>query len=115
MTNNLRCGNTDILYPITLAEVRWLKESISIGSAPGPDGLSSRDLKRIPDGDLLRTYNIKLERARSTKEWQEARTILIPKTDTPESPTEFRPITITSTLTRGLQKILAKRLSDSVG
>ena len=106
-------GRIDILNPITLEEIQWLKGTISVGSAPGPDGLSSLDLKRVPDEELLRVYNLKLQRACSTEYWQEARTTLIPKVDNPESPTEFRPITISSTLTRGLHKILAKRLAAS--
>ena len=114
MPNDLRYGETDILYPITVDEARWLKKTISTCSAPGPDDLLSKDFKRIPDSDLQHLYNFKLERACSTKDWQEARTVLIPKSDTPESPTEFRQIMITSTLTGGLYKILAKRLADSV-
>ena len=81
------------------------------GSASGPDGLSTRDFKRIPDSDLQDLYNAKLAWGRSSLDWQEARTILLPKTDNPESPSEFWPITITSVLTRGLHKLLAKRLN----
>ena len=106
-----RFGQANILHPLSLEEVRWIKKSVTPGSASGPDGLSTRDFKRIPDSDLQELYDAKLAWGRSSIDWQEARTILLPKMDNPESPLEFRPITITSVLTRGLHKLLAKRLN----
>ena len=104
-------GQASILEPLSLEEIRWLKKTVTPGSASGPDGLSSKDFKRISDADLQELYNLKRAWGQSTIDWQEARTILIPKTDNPEFPAEFRPITISSVLTRGLHKILAKRLT----
>ena len=42
------------------------------------------------------------------------RTTLIPKKDNPLDPADFRPITVGSVLTRGLHKILARRLEGRV-
>ena len=104
-------GQASILDPLSLEEIAWLKKTVTPGSASGPDGLSSKDFKQISDADLQELYNLKLTWGQSTIDWQEARTVLIPKTDNPESPAEFRPITISSVLTRGLHKILARRLT----
>ena len=107
-------GDIDILYPITLQEVQWVKKTITLGSAPGPDGLTSADFKNMPDLQVQTAYCAKLQWGITTEMWQEARTALIPKSDNPRAPSEFRPITITSNLTRGLHKILAKRLGSLI-
>ena len=46
--------------------------------------------------------------------WTKGYTALIPKVDNPRTPSDFRPITITSVLMRGLHKILAKRISRNI-
>ena len=63
-------------------------------------------------GELKAYYNATLERATTHPEAVEGRTVLIPKSDSPAGPGDFRPITVTSVVTRGLHKILARRVAE---
>ena len=80
----------------------------------GPDGLTSEQLQNLFDQKLLTICNRKLELGFSTIDTQKGTTTLILKNDNPESPSEFRPITIISILTRGQHKVKAKRLANEV-
>jgi len=104
--------NADLWSPIFAKEIRAAFPPK--GSAPGPDGLSAGELRDIPVDILVRLFNIFMICGRLPRHLLESRTILIPKKDDASSPDEFRPITISSNLTRTFHKILANRLSRSV-
>ena len=111
--DNIVGGDINILGPITI-EVRWLKKTIDRFSAPRPDGLRATELLQIPDERLQQAYTQVLEVGSFSGLWKAARMTLIPKNDNPQDLAEFRPIMMTSCLTRGLHKILAHRLAESV-
>lgn len=77
----------------------------------GVDKINAKDLLMWHQPSLASFFNIILvvEGLPST-----ARVTLIPKTDLPETPSDFRPIAITSVLTRALHKILARRLRETL-
>lgn len=79
-------------------------------TSPGPDGITSRQLRAVPLDILTRIFNIVLICGRLPERLFKSRTTLIPKKDNAVEPGNFRPITDSSVITRTLHKILAKRL-----
>ncbi|KAK2577952.1 hypothetical protein KPH14_000751 [Odynerus spinipes] len=91
--------------PIDPAEI---KESLpEAATAPGPDGLTARQLRAVPLNILRRILNLFLLSGRLPKHLLESRTTLIPKKDGASEPGDFRPITVSSVLTRTFHKVLA--------
>ena len=45
----ITCSVMDIMGPVTLEEVEWLKKTLDRNSAPGPDGLNATDFISIPN------------------------------------------------------------------
>ena len=101
-----------LLAPITVEEVINILKS-SNESAPGPDGVTLKSVKSVPVGTLTRMFNLWLISERLPDCLSSARTILIPKSDSPTHPSEYRPITIGSVIVRIFHKIMARRLSGS--
>lgn len=100
-------------FPITPEEV--LKYSLGPGdSAAGPDRVTKATLKRLGAVKLAFIYNCLLMLGNPGPELAKGRTTLIPKKDNPANPSDFRPITITSHITRGLHKVLAERLGRTI-
>ena len=98
--------------PITSYEV---KSAIPAnGTAPGPDGVEAKELRKVPLEILVRVYNIFLYVGKLPGELLKSKTTMIPKKEVPESPGDFRPIAVASVITRVLNKILATRLLDLV-
>ena len=86
----------------------------SLGTAPGPDGIKSRTLREIPLVILHRIFNIILYIGQLPEHLLESRTTMIPKKEVPESPGDFRPITVSSVITWIFHKILANRMLESI-
>ena len=81
-------------------------------TAPGPDGLSARILRKMHTEILSGIYNLLLWCRRLPVHLHSARTVLIPKIKESSSPAEYRPITVASTtLVRGFHKVLARRMN----
>jgi len=107
-----RAIDADLWSPILAKEIRAAFPPK--GSAPGPDGLSAGELRDIPIDILVRVFNVFMICGKLPRHLLESRTILIPKKEDASNPDEFRPITISSNLTRTFHKVLANRLSRSV-
>ncbi|KAL7295026.1 hypothetical protein TKK_0011629 [Trichogramma kaykai] len=101
----------DLWAPITPNEIRVARPSLSV--SPGPDGFTSHQLRAIPLDILVRIYSLILLCERLPRDFTLARTIFIPKKSGAQDPGEFRPITVTSSLTRLFYRILAIR-ADSL-
>lgn len=84
------------------------------GTAPGPDGLTSRMLRSVPGEVLVRVLNIFMLCESLPAHLLESRTTLIPKKDGANEPGEYRPITVSSVLTRLFHKILANRILGTI-
>lgn len=83
-------------------------------TCPGPDGLTIRQLKAIPLGVITRVFNIFLLCGKVPTHLLKSKTTLIPKKDGAKGPEDFRPITVSSVLTRTFHKILAGRMTKAI-
>lgn len=102
----------EVLEPITGDEVK--KAYPDNGSSPGPDHLTVDLLRKVPVATLVCLFNIFLYIRDVPSSIKSGRTILIPKTDNPSSPGEYRPITVASVLLRHFHKVLATRLNNAL-
>ncbi|KER32445.1 hypothetical protein T265_01497 [Opisthorchis viverrini] len=97
-----------ILSPITSAEVTGaLRESV--GSSPGMDKKDARELLTWNPSVLAQLLNLCLVTELPPKTLSRARISLIPKTVSPASPGDYRPIAISSVVLRLLHKLLFRR------
>jgi hypothetical protein len=102
----------DLWQPINMQE---LNDGLPPGSSsPGPDGTKSSDLRQIPRQDLLKIMNLILAAKQLPPRLLVARTVLIPKVVGPTTPSDYRPITITSVITRAFHKIIGARLVSTL-
>lgn len=102
----------DLWIPILCKEV---EESLpAMGTAPGPDGFTARELRAVPLGIITRILNIFILCGQLPDHLLESRTTLIPKKDGASEPGDFRPITVSSVIARTFHKVLANRLSRLV-
>lgn len=105
-------NNTVIAKPITKEEVDAHVRSLS-SNTPGPDGITKKNLKKIPIQKLTLLFNALLIAEDLPDGLKRNRTFLIPKTSTQlENPKNWRPITISSIILRVFNRILAKRLNN---
>lgn len=98
--------------PITEEEIRVSLPKVS--SAPGPDGVRPSRLRKLQSFTLLKLLNVLLYLGRLPPRLLKSRTIFIPKKADALEPGDFRPISMTSVVTRLFHKVLAKRLSNSL-
>lgn len=102
----------DVLRPITIDEIKQAK--LKAGSAPGPDGMTVKQLNTIPSWALAVMFNSFLLKRDLPKRLKLSRTRLIPKKDIITGPGDFRPITLTPVMLRLFHRVLAKRLMTNV-
>lgn len=100
-----------LLAPITEVEIEAALKATKTGTAPGPDGRRTADVWALGFGRLRWAFNACLLVGDLPRSWMKGRTVLIPKVDVPETPSDFRPLTITPILTRTLHRVLARRLA----
>ncbi|KAK2578073.1 hypothetical protein KPH14_012894, partial [Odynerus spinipes] len=98
----------EVWAPVTPNEIKAALPGLS--TSPGPDGLTARQLRAMPTQILTRIFNLFLLCGSLPRHLLESRTVLIPKKDNASDPAEFRPITISSVMTRAFHKVLANRL-----
>lgn len=103
--------NDDITFSELLSAIRELK----LNRSPGPDTITTEMLQNLPHNtleDLLRLFNLIWKKNSYPKSWKEAITIPILKPNQSKTETNsYRPITITNTLSKLLQKIVNHRLT----
>lgn len=103
-----RAGLEQIWSPISTDEITRCR--LRLATSPGPDNISSRELRAIPADILVRIFNLILWCERVPEKQRAASTVFIPKKAVASEPGDYRPITITSVLTRQLHAILARRM-----
>ena len=79
-------------------------------TAAGPDGRTLKSIAEMSPVDVLRQMNLWLVSCSMPTDLCEARTTLIPKVVGATEPSKFRPITVSSLLTRLYHRIVAKRI-----
>lgn len=87
-----------------------IKAFPDMNTSPGPDGLTTRQLKAVPPPILTRIFNLFLICDKLPGYLLKVKTTLIPKKDGAQNPEDYRPITVQSTITRVFHKVLARRL-----
>lgn len=102
-------------FNATAIKPRDIKVSLrkaKASSAPGPDGINYQLLKKIPTiHHILATlYNRILETGQIPSSWQEGTITLIYKAGDSNDPANYRPIALTSTISKVFHSILAKRM-----
>ena len=102
----------EVFGPITSREIT--ENYPDLGKAPGPDGFTSRALRRIPVWHLECLFNLFILARDVPACMKLAKTILIPKKTAATSPGEFRPITLSPILLRHFHKIIYVRISTLV-
>lgn len=101
-----------LIMPITKQET---SEALR-GSAKaiGPDGVSLHSLRRLDTVSLCCILNLIYIATSVPTPLRPARLSFIPKTENADSPDKFRPVAVGSYLQRTLNKILARRMKDSI-
>ncbi|KAJ8865484.1 hypothetical protein PR048_033771 [Dryococelus australis] len=90
------------------------RSEISGQSAPGPDGILVQQWRKVPTGMKVVLFNLFLWTDDFPECLLQARTILLPKSEIPSTPAEFRPISISSVVMRHYHKILAQRIQKVI-
>ena len=104
-----------IMKPVTSDEVTWAIRRTKQDSAKGLDQISLQEIRTLADPALLVAYNIWLGCKRIPAEVKRNRTTLLPKgKDELDKISNWRPITISSLLLRIFNKILCRRLSQTL-
>ena len=96
-------------YPIPMEDVAFVKNNWP-NSAPGPDGLDTADIKKVPNEVLAILFSVMLLQKFVPPSWREARTTLLHKEGPRDDPKNWRPITIGSATQRLFHRIIANRL-----
>ena len=113
----LAAATEERLEPTNLAEVNAYIARTKAGKAPGPDEVSARTLKLLPErGVLAFTYIINhvLTLKYFPQCWKEARVILIRKPKTGGTKTaDYRPISLLSVLGKICERVVESRLREA--
>ena len=97
--------------PLTREEVSLKLARTNKASAPGPSGISFKDLSNAPSIDLLvLLFNAVLRIGRIPSAWKRAKLILIYKSGPVDRPSSWRPIAVQETVSRLFSGLLADRL-----
>ena len=86
-------------------------------NAVGPDDLSPKFIKLILPlllPYLVHIFNYCIYSRQFPVKWKNAKVVPIPKKPNPKSPSEFRPISLLSFLSKTLEKILAEQVQESL-
>lgn len=103
-------GLERIWDPITEAEV--LSAKVRQGSASGPDGVRAKSWCRVSVQSRTLLFNIFLLIGHLPSKLKASRTMFLAKKKTgSNSPSDFRPISISSVITRQFHRILANRFT----
>ncbi|MGL4349282.1 MAG: reverse transcriptase domain-containing protein, partial [Plesiomonas shigelloides] len=102
-----------LLEPISVEELRDSLSNLGT-SAVGLDKLSAPTLLSWHLPSLASLLNLFLLTEHLPSTLAKARITLIPKVPSPVESSDFRPLAITSILTRALHKILARRMRDQL-
>lgn len=99
----------ELAKPISRAEVKQILKSAK-ATSPGADKVDRKLLRKIGPDRLRVLFNLFLLTSIVPEELKMGRVTLIPKTDKPNHPKDFRPITVGSMILRSYHSLLCKRL-----
>jgi hypothetical protein len=105
--------NSALLKPYTVEEVKQAMFSIGDYKAPGINGLHAVFYKKfwaVVGDDVTREVLQVLNSGVIPSEWNETAIVLIPKVQSPELITQFRPISLCNVIYKVVSKVLSRRL-----
>lgn len=110
----------DLVPQFSTEELQVAAKRLSVGKAPGPDGVPSEVVKaacRVGESEMRDAFNRLLYRGEFPSSWKVAKLVLIPKPQKP-SPVprgpSFRPICLLSTTGKLYEQLLHTRLLDEL-
>ena len=104
MMRDIRC---------TSYEVRKLLNDIDVSKSRGPDNISPRILKEGAEylaPSLTKLFNASLETGIVPDEWRRAHVVPVFKKGKRDNPSNYRPISLTSVVSKTLERIVCNRL-----
>ncbi|MCG8116730.1 MAG: reverse transcriptase domain-containing protein, partial [Candidatus Thiodiazotropha endolucinida] len=105
------------LISTTPTEVRSILKSLQLGKAAGPDSINNRILKELATPlsvPLSELFNFSLSKGKVPNIWKEANVTPIFKKDDPSNISNYRPISLLSTICKVLEKIVHKHLFNFI-
>ena len=105
--NDIQSSTCPPDYYCTEEEVLALIQSLDVSKASGPDGISIRMLKGTAASiapSLTMLFNISLRNSRFPNCWKQSSIVPIPKGSAHDSPTNYRPISLLSVVSKLLEK-----------
>jgi ribonuclease HI len=105
--------NEFLMSPYTREDVRKALFQIGDMKAPGPDGLHAIFFKRfwhILGDDLTKEVLEAINNRKIPSGWNSTNIVLIPKVDSPEVITQYRPISLCNVVYKIISKMIANRL-----
>ncbi|KAH8848938.1 Retrovirus-related Pol polyprotein from type-2 retrotransposable element R2DM [Schistosoma japonicum] len=109
--NELRPVDWTLIRPVTVEEVQRSLKRMG-RTAPGPDGITPQQLYKRRHSTITALMNLILALEAVPEHLNLARIVFIPKCEDPQTPEDYRPISITSVTLRCLHSILCQRWSD---
>ena len=91
--------------------------SLKLQTASGPDGISSHMLRSTAGSiapSITRIFNESLRQMKVPDQWKMSNVTLIPKPGDPTSPTNYRPISLLSLVSKVLERIVHSRISSFI-
>lgn len=122
MTREINNPAKEIKFPKTTLDIMWKPVTADeitsnypeLTSSPGPDGITSKQLRAIPLPILVRIFNFFLASGKLPLRLLKVKTTLIPKKENANNPGDYRPITVQTILTRSFNKVLASRILKNI-
>ncbi|KAG8339135.1 reverse transcriptase (RNA-dependent DNA polymerase) [Trypanosoma vivax] len=104
--------------PITEAQLDVAVRELSSGTAPGDDEIHCEELKQLGRASrrcILRLFNYSLRTGQVPAKWRHGIIVQLLKPNKPaNSMASFRPVTLTSTLCKLMERIVARRVRDCI-
>ena len=108
-------SNSIFLGPISHSEITKIVCDLNPGNSAGIDGSSSKIVKEILSAIILplqHIINLSFKTGVFPSAFKEARIVPLHKGDSPENPSNYRPISILSAFSKILEKAIYKRFYD---
>ena len=111
--NHFSSSQTETLHSIHLSpfEVEICLKSLQTGKSVGPDAINNRLLKELSSAlsdPLCDLFNYSLSTGKFPENWKQANITPIHKKDDPSDPSNYRPISLLSTVGKVLEKLVHK-------
>ncbi|XP_021975210.1 uncharacterized protein LOC110870332 [Helianthus annuus] len=107
-----------LIEPFSLSEIKDAIWGCVGDRAPGPDGFNFKFIKNNWDlfqGDFLKVFQEFHSKGSISRCCSSSFIALIPKTNDPISPSNFRPISLIGVVNKAISKVLVNRLKKVVG